>query len=97
MAANHKLTAVIKGRTISGSTSADGEMTMSFSDGSKMTVKTAGAFNSGATSGTVKGVRQAGTTLSIDFDDGSTLDLHTAESTSCVMVRSAAGAMEYAD
>jgi hypothetical protein len=97
MASNHKLTAVIAGRTIASSANADGKMIIGFTDGSTMTVKTAGNSNSASTGGAVKAVRQAGTTLDLDFEDGSTLEITTAEATSSVMVRDKSHAMEYAD
>jgi len=97
MAANHKLTSLLKGRTISGTSNANDQMIVTFTDGSKMTIKTAGSSNSGSTGGTVKGVRQAGSELCLDFEAGSCLTITTAEETSCVMVRSGFGAMEYAD
>jgi len=97
MASNHKLTAVIAGRTISGSSNADGKMIVNFTDGSTMTVKTAGNSNSASTGGTVKAVRQADTTLSLDFENGGTLEITTAEATSSVMVRDSSHVMEYAD
>lgn len=97
MASNHKLTAVIAGRKIAGSANADGKMTINFTDGSAMTIKTAGNSNSASTGGTVKAVRQAGTTLTLDFEDGSSLPITTAEATSSVMVRDKNHVMEYAD
>jgi hypothetical protein len=45
----------------------------------------------------VKGVRQGGNTLEIEFEDSSKLSITTVESTSSVMVRDKNGAMEYAD
>jgi len=97
MASNHKLTSLIQGRTIAGTSNQSNALTLSFSDGSKMTVQTAGSSNSASTGGTVKAVRQQGTTLSLDMESGSTLEIPTAEETSSVMVRAADGAMEYAD
>lgn len=97
MASNHKLTSLIQGRTIAGTSNQNDALTISFGDGSKMTVQTAGPSNSASTGGTVKAVRQQGTTLSLDMEGGSTLEIPTAEETSSVMVRSADGAMEYAD
>ena len=97
MSPNHKLTSVIQGRTIDGSSNSGDVMTVSFTDGSKMTVKTAGTSNSASTGGTVKGVRQGGTTLEIEFEDGSKLSITTAEETASVMVRDMHGTMEYAD
>ena len=97
MAPNHKLTNVLEGRAINGTSNSDDVMTISFSDGSKMTVKTAGASNSASSGGTVKGVRQGGTVLNIDFENGETLSIQTAEATSSVMVRDKDAKMEYAD
>ena len=97
MASNHKLTAVIAGRSISGSSNADGKMTINFTDGSTMTIKTAGNSNSASTGGTIKAVRQADTTLDLDFENGGTLEITLAEATSSVMVRDKNHAMEYAD
>ena len=97
MASNHKLTSLIQGRTIAGTSNQNNALTIAFTDDSKMTVQTSGSSNSAATGGTVKAVRQQGTTLSLDMEGGSTLDIPTAEETSSVMVRSADGTMEYAD
>ncbi len=43
MTNNHKLTSVIKGRTISGTANQGAVLTILFDDGSKMAVQTAGA------------------------------------------------------
>ena len=97
MTSNHKLTGVLKGRTISGTSNQGDVLTVLFNDGSKMTVQTTGSSNSAATGGTVQAVRQAGTTLALDFEGGGTLEIPLAEETSSVMVRDKSGAMEYAD
>jgi len=97
MASNHKLTGVIKGRTIGRTANADDTLTIGFTDGSTMTVKTTGSSNSAATGGTVKAVRQAGTTLNLDMEDGSTFTVTTADAASSVMVRDRDHRMEYAD
>lgn len=97
MASNHKLTSLLQGRTIAGTSNSNNVLTISFTDGSKMTVQTAGSSNSASTGGTVKSVRQQGTTLSLDMEDGGTLEIPLAEETSSVMVRDGSGAMEYAD
>ena len=97
MASNHKLTNLIQGRTITGTGNSGGALTISFDDGSKMTVQTSGSSNSAATGGTVKAVRQQGTTLDLDFEGGGTLQIPLAEETSSVMVRDKSGTMEYAD
>lgn len=98
MASNHKLTSLIGGRTIVGTSNQNDALTISFGDGSKMTVQTAaGSSNSASTGGTVKAVRQQGTMLNLDMESGGTMEIPTAEETSSVMVRSADGTMEYAD
>ncbi len=43
MTSNHKLTGVLKGRTICGTSNQGDVLTILFDDGSKMTVQTAGA------------------------------------------------------
>jgi hypothetical protein len=99
-AANHKLTTLLLGRTISGTGDSDGKKVVSFSDGSHMTVKVAqSGSNSSSTGGTVDKVRQAVTPpqLFLDLKDGSTLSFELAEATSSVMVRDKDGGMEYAD
>lgn len=97
MASNHKLTSLLHGRTIAGTSNSNNALTIAFTDGSKMTVQTAGSSNSASTGGTIKAVRQEGTTLSLDMEDGGTLEIPLAAETSSVMVRDASGTMEYAD
>ncbi len=97
MASNHKLTALLKGRTIAGTSNSGNVLTVSFSDGSQMTVQTTGSSNSAATGGTVADVRQDPTTLTLDFNSGSSLTILLAEEISSVMVRDKNHVMEYAD
>ena len=97
MSSNHKLTATIQGRTISGSSNSNDKMTVNFTDGSMMTIKTAGNSNSAVSGQTIKAVRQQNTTLSLDFQNGTSLDIQTAEATASVMVRDKNHVMEYAD
>ena len=97
LARNQKLTSLIKGRTITGASTAASVLTVEFDDGSVMTVQTDGSTLTIADGGTVAAVRQADTTLQLEFGDGSTLEIATAEETSCVMVRDSKHVMEYAD
>jgi hypothetical protein len=97
MTNNHKLTAVLKGRTIMGTQHQDHRLILAFHDGSTMTVKTAGSTTSPATGGAVEKVRQQGTQLALDFEDGSTMLIQMAEATSSVMVRAKDHTLEYAD
>ena len=99
MASNQKLTKTIAGRTIAATAQEPGLLTVTFADGSVMKVKTTPAstntaVNSGAA---IKKVRQKGTTLNLDLEDGSTFGVQTAEATSSVMLRDQAGKLEYAD
>ena len=97
MTSNHKLTGVLQGRTINGTSNSGDTLTIHFTDGSSMTVQTTGSSNSASSGGTIKGVRQQGTTLALDFEAGGTMEVPLAEETSSVMVRGKDGAMEYAD
>jgi hypothetical protein len=97
MTSNHKLTAVLKGRTITGTQKQDHRLILAFHDGSTMTVNTSGATTSAGTGGTVAKVRQQDTQLALDFEDGATLLIQMAEATSSVMVRDKHHTLEYAD
>ncbi|MDQ2686692.1 MAG: hypothetical protein M3Y28_02380 [Armatimonadota bacterium] len=98
MTSNHKLTGVIKGRTIA-STGSDGAQTkIGFDDGSTMTIQTAPSNSaSGRTGDKIKAVRQQDTRLDFDLEDGSTLEFTTAEEASCVLLRDKNDTLEYAD
>ena len=98
MHSNPKLTKVIAGRTISGTSQADGALVITFDDGSTMKIKTAPSkSNSAVTGGKVVKVRQEGSSLSLDLDGGGSVLIQTAEATSSVMLRDKNGKMEYAD
>ena len=98
MHSNQKLTKIIAGRTISGTSQADGLLTLTLDDGSIMKIKVAPSnTNSAATGGTIKKVRQGGTELDLDLEDGSTLKIITAEETSSVMLRDKSGGFAYSD
>jgi hypothetical protein len=99
MTSNHKLTAVLHGRTITAIHPQGTTLILTFADGATMTVKTAGASTSLSSGhrGTVGKVRQQGTQLALDYDDGTTLQLPLAEATASVMVRAKDHTLEYAD
>ncbi len=97
MASNHKLTGVIAGRTIQSLSIDSGKLSATFDDGSTMSVKLGAPPPDTTKIGTVKAVRQSGTTLDIDFEDGSTLEIEMIEESSSVMLRDANRKMEYAD
>ncbi len=97
MSSNHKLSAVLEGRRITGTSNQNDTLLVHFDDGSVMTVKTAGSSNSASTGSAIAAVRQQDTTLHLDFENGSTMTIQTAEATSSVMVRDKDNTMEYAD
>ncbi len=98
MAANKKLTSVIRERTIKTASAGGGLLKITFDDSSAMKIKTGAAITTDAISGrTVKSVRQQGTTMNLDFTDGSSVMVTLAEATSSVMLRDGKGALEYAD
>ena len=70
-----------------------GNAVVQFDNGSAMTVLLGGQPPSISPTGRVRGVRQQGTTLDIDYDSGTTLEFQTAEATQVddAMVRDAEG------
>lgn len=97
MQRNRKLTAVIGGRAVTALAPQGDVLTVRFDDGSVMTVRTDGPGPATGAMGRVHAVRQSGTAMALDYEDGTSLALRTAEATSCVMVRSGTGTFEYAD
>jgi hypothetical protein len=104
-AANHKLTTIIAGRTISGMSPSGDKTMVTFDDGSQMTIKTAGAFGAGdpasrGTGGKVAKVRQSvdPAVLYLDLEaEQPSIEVPLAEATSSVMLRGKDGSLEYAD
>ena len=101
MAANHKLTTILAGRTLASIDQAAGSALLHFDDGSRMTVRVADGMpvdvKTPATGARVTGVRQQGTRLDLDFDNAASLEFRTAEATSSVLVRARDQTLEYAD
>ena len=97
MAANHKLTGVLQGRTIESVVPQENLLTVSFDDGSVMTIKTGGEAGGAAVGKIVQGVRQKDVTLDLDFTGQSSWQIALAEATSSVMVRDKNHTMLYAD
>ena len=98
MAANKKLTPILAGRTVSSVSQVENLLSISFSDGSTMRIKTAG--QSGGLElqdRRVQKVRQTGIVMNLDFEDGSTAEIALAEAMACVMLRDGQGVLEYAD
>ncbi len=99
MARNQKLTAVIRGRTVAGFRSEGDHYVLTFTDDSRMTIRTAPGWSPGDAPirGTVRSLRQKETALDLDMEDGSTLSIQLAEATSSVLLRDRDGTLEYAD
>lgn len=98
MAANRKLTPLLAGRTIQAVNAAADLLSITFTDGSILKIKTAEQHTGDdLTQRTVQKIRQKDVVLNIDFQDDSTATIRLAEPMSCVMLRDATGALEYAD
>lgn len=97
MAANHKLTTLLKGRRIVSTANSRDILSIGFDDGSVMTVQTAGSTNAASTGSAIASVRQQDTTLHLDFEGGGTWAISTAEPTSSVLVRDKDHTLEYSD
>jgi hypothetical protein len=100
MARNQKLTPIIKGRTIAQIGWDGPAVQLHFDDGSVLRIHTTAAPRAGTppvTLGKVRAVRQSLDAIAFDLDGPPSLQFALAEPTSCVMLRDAKGALEYAD
>jgi hypothetical protein len=98
MALNRKLTPIITGRKIESIEQADKSLSIHFSDGSIMKIKTAAPIVLDALNAhTVKSIRQKGATFTLVFDDETTVAIALADPGSSVTLRDAKGALEYVD
>lgn len=98
MHSNQKLTKLIAGRSISGTSQAGDVLTITLDDGAVLTIKTAPSTrNEAATGGKIAKVQQAGTDLVFVLEGGGTVEIKLAEETSSVMMRDKAGGFAYAD
>lgn len=98
MAANKKLTPLLKGRKVKNVRHAGGKLTLSFEDGSKAHIKTGGKVLPSEVKGrSVKGVRQSGDVMNLDFEDGSSTEIRLAGPTSSVTLRDRDDNLEYLD
>jgi hypothetical protein len=98
MSRNQKLTGVIRGRVVAAVDAAGPVIRLAFDDGSTMTVRTPRGIEAPTpVLGRVRGVRQAGTSLRIDYEGGGSLALTTLEPSASVLLRAGDGSLEYAD
>ena len=98
MIANRKLTKILAGRTISPPTiAADGHLHFALDDGSVMEVTPApGYVYPAGKTGKIAKVQQDGVDLLFILADNSSIDLKTADASSSVFMRDAAGKPAYA-
>lgn len=97
MTSNHKLSALLQGRTVETMQASGGVLTLTLDNGTVMTVQTGGPVVGEAAGSPIRAVRQAGTTLCLDLADNASLQITTAEETSSVLVRDSHHALLYAD
>ncbi len=98
MALNQKLTPIVAGRIIQSTHLEEGKLWIVFTDGSELKIKTpASELQEPFIGRAVHRVRQAGTTMTIDFEDDTSLEITLAEATSSVMLRNKNCVLEYAD
>jgi hypothetical protein len=96
MTPNHKLTNVIKGRTIQDLQMSATEVSMQFSDGSMMHVKVMESNSPPLKNGArIRAVSEKSVTFIISCEDESQVALTLADPGSSVMVRNADGKVEY--
>jgi hypothetical protein len=92
MPPNHKLTGVLKGRTVNSIVSETGNVLITFNDGSVLTIKSGTPTPSLA--GSVAAVFE-GAELQIKCDDGSSQKFMLANPGASVALRDKHGAIEY--
>ena len=98
MRLNQKLTPLLSGRILQAVTQDEQTGKVTFRDGSGMTIKLGGPIPADFNRTTqIKLVRQGGTQMIWEFVDGTSLTIPLAEATSSVLLRDAAGHLEYAD
>jgi hypothetical protein len=96
---NHKLTNIIKGRSIISMSHENDVAEIHFHDGSMLKVKTShkAAVPTINMPRTIVKARQHNTCLWFDTEDGESLQFTLQEETSSVMLRDKSGVLEYAD
>ena len=98
MHTNQMLTKIIAGRTISGTSQADGVLTISVDDGSTMNVKVIPSnASAAATGGKAAKVRQPGADLPMDLEGGRGVQIATAAATSSIVLQNRVGKIESTD
>ena len=95
MAIDDKLTGVLRGRRIRGTHIAGDTLKIRFGDGSIMSLRIGGPWSCAVMGVPVQAARQEGTTLYLEFENGKTMELHTAAPRSSLTVRDRINTVEY--
>ncbi|MGA8660392.1 MAG: hypothetical protein WB586_30110 [Chthoniobacterales bacterium] len=95
MPRNHKLTNVIQGRTVQRSTAEPGKLLIEFDDQSTMKLKTAGIADIFPPGGKIKAIQEDGADFTLQFEEGSSVNLRLADPGSSVAVRDENNRVEY--
>ena len=96
MADKQALEKLLAGRTIQGTQNKNTEMTLSFSDGSTMTVETgASSSNSAATGGTIRDAQRSESGLHLDLVNGKAMVIPLAGKGAMIRVQDKDGTAEY--
>ncbi|MES2464527.1 MAG: hypothetical protein V4671_28530 [Armatimonadota bacterium] len=93
-----KLTELLKGKSISGTSDSGGEKTISFTDGSKLTAKVVpSSSNSASTGGAVEAVHLSSdpATLSLHLEGGSTVEIPLVGASSSLSLKDKDGAAAF--
>jgi hypothetical protein len=94
MQLNRKLGKLLKGRTVQSESGDEGNVTITFQDGSTLKLKVAGQAT--VTAGAkVKAVHESGDQFQIDVENGPGVQVRLADPGSSVSLRDRNGAVEY--
>ena len=94
MQLNRKLTNVLKGRTIQSKSGDEGNVVLTFDDGSTLRLKVAGQASVTA-GGKVKAAHESGTDFRLDLENGPAVQVRLIEPGSSVALRDKNGGVEY--
>lgn len=94
MQLNRKLTNALKGRTIQSESGDEGNVVLTFDDGSTLRLKVAGQA-SVAAGGKVKAAHESGADFRLDLENAPAVQVRLADPGSSVTLRDKSGAVEY--
>ena len=94
MQLNRKLSKILKGRTIRSESGDEGNVVLTFDDGSILRLKVAGQA-SVAAGGKVKAAHESGADFRLDLENGPSVQVRLADPGSSVALRDRNGTVEY--